>query len=295
MKKLYIEIFSAFLLMVLMALVLEYLYKDYVNDFDLRFKAYDEEKDIIEQIYIGNSHIGVFGFMSDSNETIFNFSFGGQDLFHMMVLIEKAISGSPSLKSVVLGCDYDLLGYNYQIANQNWKDRQYYPHTGVLFDKSLSNLIMAKSNFFRSNRDLKHLFASSKNKNQNEQKINFIPIQTGNLSKDGCKKRAEEHSFVKYKEELIDENIHCLKRIANSCNEKNVSLIIVNPPKRKCYWNSYNEEVIKYNSETLIKMSEELGFVFIDFYNNAEFIEGDFLDYDHLNKKGALKLLEMIE
>lgn len=291
MKKLYIEIATVVVLFFLVISLLECLYKDYTNDFDQRFKLFEEKKADVDYIYIGNSHMGALEFNADSGKTAFNFSFGGQDLFHMMILLKKIIPESPKLKKVILGCDYDLLGYNYKIANQIWKDRQYYPYTGVLYDNSFSNVLMARSNFFRANRELKYLFKSTGRQQGGRNEIRFIPMAMGELSIDDCEQRAFEHSFVKYDGKLVTENIAYLKEIANWCNEYKVELLIINPPKRKCYWDAYNQEIVEPNAILLRQLSQEYGFGYLDFYMHKEFTNGDFVDYDHLNNNGVKKLI----
>lgn len=293
MKRLYFEILGIVLIIAMVLIFLEYQYKGYKNAFDVRFEKLEKQKDSIEVIYIGNSHMGAFKKISISGKNAFNLSFGGQDLFHMMVVLEKYIPQTPQLHKIILGCDYDMLGYNLDIANQQWKDRQYYPYVGKLYDQSLSNKIMATSNFFRANRDLKYLFRN--NENTANKEINFIPISDKKLSKEGCKDRATEHSVIKYDHNYFDENYGYLKKIISICKKHNVSLIVINPPKSECYWNYYQKDVISSNSEAIKKLAQQNKIPFIDLYSSKSFTKDCFIDYDHLNEKGVKKLLEILE
>ena len=63
------------------------------------------------------------------------------------MVLKSFIDSMPNLKYVIIELEYHSLGYNISKFNQDWKDRQYFPYTKELYNKSFANILMAKSNF----------------------------------------------------------------------------------------------------------------------------------------------------
>lgn len=278
--------------MTTVAAIVEFLYRDYKTPVDYIMLNFNKNKENIKAIITGNSHtdaIGTPDIFEDINSTI-NLSMGGQDLYHILLLLEKCIPESPRLKLVILGLDYDMAGYNFAKEKQEWKDRYYYPWNKNIYDRSFGNIIMAESGFMRSNRDLSYLF-SSQEANQNP---SFIPPVAAGNNEHVCRKRALEHSVIKFSRDLAEENLYYLKRISEICKNHNVTLLFVNTPKSTCYTNNYHPEVIKFSSQKYKTFSLQHNIVYLDLFSDTCFTENDFIDFDHLNKQGVDKLLSRI-
>jgi len=275
-------------LFIIIIFSLEYVFKNYTNNIDQTFNNYYNNKSKVECVLIGNSHIQALQNPNLNKMKSFNFSFGGQDLFHINSIIKTICKKKNNLKFILIGVDYDLLGYNYKTANTIWKDRHYYNSTGELYDSTYINKLLAKSNFFNANRDFSKLFMHNIKKSNNH----VIPKLTSNTS---CHKRAKEHSQIKFDTELIDENLTYLNEITQTILKENINFIFITTPKSKCYRDNYlNENMLKCK-DILNNFCNVNNINYYDFFDDSVFSNSDFADYDHLNEKGTKKLFKKIK
>lgn len=301
-------IFSILFICVAVMALLEYSYRLYSTSAARLFKPYLEKAQTVETIYIGNSHIGVFnGIFPHSVKEVGNLSLGGQDIFRMYTVIKTIIPKSPALKKIYLGLDYDLIGYNQTKSGQEYIDREYYEFTGELYNNTMANRLMSQSNFFRSNRDIAYLFKRNK---EEKKELNFIPvtsspvattIDTFTLSKQEtatplphktidpflCRKRAEEHSLLKFKKKNIPENLEFLNRIVQLCKQHNIELVLFDPPKTECYISSCSITNIELAKHAIDSFAKANSVTYLDFYTDTTFNDDMFVDYDHLNVVGV--------
>ncbi len=311
-------IFSVLIICLVVMALLEYAYRNYSTSAARLFKPYFEKAETVETIYIGNSHIGVFnGIFPQGVKEVGNLSLGGQDVFRMYTAIKTVIPKSPALKKIYLGLDYDLIGYNQTKSGQEYIDREYYEFTGELYNNTLTNRLMSRSIFFRSNRDIAYLF--KRNKGEKEE-LNFIPVAnkpveeekkvvdqaTNNRLVDTsatlktetllshktfnpfmCRKRAEEHSLLKFKQKNIPENLEYLNRIVQLCKQHNIELVFFDPPKTECYKSGCSKTNVELAKHTIDSFATANKIPYVDFYNDTTFNNDMFVDYDHLNLVGV--------
>ncbi len=293
--------------------LLEYAYRYYSTQADRVFKPYYAKVNTVQTLYIGNSHIGVFNniFPEGSNE-VGNMSLGGQDIFRMYTVLKTLVPKSPALKKVYMGLDYDLIGYNQTKSGQEYINREYYQYTDTLYNNTMTNRAMSMSNFFRANRDIAFLFKRNKTE---EKPINFIPVasppvnagtETSSVSTPAlvhhktidpflCRKRAEEHTLLKFKQQNIAENLDYLERIVALCHQHNVQLILFDPPKTECYRSYSNKEVVINAKHTIDSFAVANKVPYLDFYNDSTFNDDMFVDYDHLNAVGVKILSDKLD
>jgi hypothetical protein len=270
--------------------LLEKKYASHKNTYDVILKKLEENKNTYTDIYIGNSHTQALKTYTNRNGAIIaNIATPGQDLFKTYTILKKWVPLMSNLNTIYFGLDYETLGQNLSLSGLDYEDRQLYKYTDTLYKYSFENVLMARSNFFRSNRDLKFLYA----KQDIETAENYIPPAIA-FSAENCKKRALEHSEIRFKKSLIDENITLLAAIIKLINVNKKRLVIYIPPKSKCYIeNSVKENVLLAKA----KIDSVLNSNKVDYYNfytSEEFTDEYFLDYDHVNEKGRIKLIEKI-
>jgi hypothetical protein len=268
--------------------VFEIVFKNHINFVDHRFNEYFKEKDSVDVIFIGNSHMQALKNLSINYCKSFNFSFGGQDIFHMFVILKTITQEKNSLKVVIMAVDYDLLGYDYRIANMMWQDRLYYKPTKILYDSSFANVLMAKSNFFLANRNFKNIITKRDREVSSIVDMTFVDLASP------CEKRAFEHSYVKYNKELISTNLYYLKKISDLLSKNNIKLIMINLPKRECYYEYYIKEVTNLGNNLLQNFCIEHNIIFVDFWRDTAFTNEDFIDNDHLNINGSAKVINVL-
>ena len=288
--------------------LLEFTFRNYSTSADRLFQTYYSKTDSVQTIYIGNSHIGVFTdlFPAEVKE-VGNLSLGGQDIFRMYSVLKTVLPKSHALKKIYMGLDYDLIGYNQTKSGQEYIDREYFKYTGELYNNNMTNRAMSQSFFFRSNRDIAYIFKRNKDEKKD---LNFIPVtnsapvaviadttsaQTKNivalphktLDPFMCRKRAEEHSLLKFKQKNIGENLEYLNKIIALCNQYNIQLVLFDPPKTECYRANCNKENVTHAKQVIDSFAIANKTPYLDFYNDTTFTDDMFVDFDHLNATGV--------
>ena len=275
--------------------VLEFLFRDYKTTADYLFRRFTKRSTTVETIYIGNSHIGAFSaVLPDSMHSMVNMSIGGQDIFRMWAVLSTIVPQSPKLKVVYMGLDYDLIGYNQSKSGQEYIDRQYYKYTGQLYNNTPTNRAMSSSAFFRSNRDLAYIFAKKAKDTSEDEVSNFIPLTANRTNPEECKKRAEEHTLLKFKKSNIAENVSYLEKIVVICRQHHVQLVFINPPKTECYRQYSSQQVLTVAKFTIDSFIAAQHATYRDFYTDTTFHDAMFADFDHLNPTGVSLLISKL-
>ena len=283
MRKFIYSISTISISFILIVGCLEFLFKNTPNYIEDLFEKL-ESNDSTQVLLLGNSHIQALGEPEIDGSKSFNFGVGGQDINHMHMILEHVLLKMKKrhLKQVIIGLDYDLLGYNFKIANTMWLDRLYYPVTGKLSDNSYGSILMAKSNFFRANRDFSKLTFLNSNLNSKNKALNFLDYSP-------CDRRAKEHSETKFDKSLLHENVKLLESIYFLCKEHNIRLTLINLPKATCYYEFYNKDLVSTAQTIIREFSKDKDVVFYDLWKSDEFNDEMFSDNDHLNEDGAKK------
>lgn len=293
MKKFLKGITGVFLTFLTIVIILEVLYKNYNNNVDTLFQKIDHADDSVNFILTGNSYIGKLGITKiDSPDIPLNISFGGQDIFHQYIILKYAVNRFKGLKKIIIGVEYNLLGYDYEKANQSYLDRQYYPYTDTLYNNGLISRLLASSNFFRSNRDITFLVRFlTENKEISMLTDNeFIPVVAEKLSMDACRKRAKEHTLIKFDKDLIPANVQVLGKIYYLLKSKNIEMIVLVTPKTSCYRKYSDSANVALGKAALYSFFKDKNLIYLDLYGDEDFESDDFLDFDHLSKSGKNKL-----
>lgn len=279
---------------------MEYLFKDNFNFIHDKFQSANED-DSSKILLLGNSHMMALRTPIINNMSAFNFGVGGQDIYHMLLITEKVLEGrQKKFEYIILGLDYDLLGYNFQIANTAWMDRLYYPDTKKTADNTLGGRLMAKSNFFRGNRNFQEAFKSFRFSNsagpsQDQIKKAERTNEAFADKNSSCKSRALEHSVHKFDRSLIDENLVYLESLSQLCEKHGVQLIFINYPKKDCYYDFYSDGVVSLVAPKIIDFCKKHDITFLDYWRSEQFTDDMYVDNDHFNEYGANTMIRILE
>ena len=114
-RLLFLEIAALLSFSILVIFFLEWKYKSYETQADILMKEYQRKKTDAEILWLGNSHTIPLVAEMDSlgiHTPCVSFAYGGMDLFWSAVLYEKYRKEIPHLKTLCIGVDEELLGYN---------------------------------------------------------------------------------------------------------------------------------------------------------------------------------------
>lgn len=301
--KLIVEVVLLLVILAGAGYLIEKKYEKFETAADQIFKNYDLYKKDSIVVILGSSHaLMLDDYYPDTSKYVVNFSIGGQDLFRENMVLKKIVKDGAKIKQVILCLDFDALGYNQVLSGEGYIDKQYYKYLDTLYDDSFTNRLMGSSSFFRSNRDISFLFQEPqvsvlvKTKGGNAKGLPYVPVGNGALNDEDCKGRAIEHSAIKFKKELVGENLSYLENIATLCNTNHINLVIITTPKMQCYCDHSNKENIELAKNEIREhlMKFDVFSNYHDFYNDTSFVAADFVDYDHLNQNGVKKLYQKL-
>lgn len=241
-----------------------------------------KDKKAIKTLVLGSSH--AMFYQCDENE--YNIATSSQDLYYSYHLFEKygqkadnvILTYSIFSKGLCLIKTKEIelcillkkiFEIDYQFKNIAKKKKLYLlePFYKIQIDKYLKNP------------------SSLKKKRVKDDEI--YPMN----SSEYIKTRALKH----YKNYQREENqLEYLEKLLEKTQENNQNLILIIPPAKKLYKESIpnGKEIFKHLFEMCNKYKQVN---ILDFYNSNLFSEDDFIDSDHLNKDGQIKMTEFIK
>ncbi|WP_027204147.1 hypothetical protein [Butyrivibrio fibrisolvens] len=101
--------------------------------------------------------------------------------------------------------------------------------------------------------------------------------------------RAIAHNKCLEHQESLCKNVQLIDDFLSFINDSNAKLWVVVPPFSKYYSENLDLDMIRISNEIWASKCELFRAKYIDFNKWSLFEEGDFLDMDHLNNRGALR------
>ena len=297
------EIVILLLVLAFTAFCIEKKYSKFETTADQIFKNYDLYKNDSIVVVLGSSHaLMLDDYYPDTSKYVVNFSIGGQDLFRENMVLRKIVKDGAKIQRVLLCLDFDALGYNQVLSGEGYIDKQYYRYLDTLYHDGFTNRLMGSSAFFRSNRDISYFFKEAeissmvKTKGGQASGIPYVPLGNGALNEEDCKRRAIEHSSIKFNTDLLFENLGYLSNMIALCKSNKIELLIITTPKMECYRsNSVKKNIDRAKEMIMLTLKEEgVASSYHNFYEDTSFTAQDFIDYDHLNQKGVSKLYQKL-
>ncbi len=293
MKKITLEILAGLIFLIAVIFLLEFLFRNYENGIDRIMGEFLIKKERAEVILISNSHgLPLNGELKRSKNTnTACLTIGGMDLFWMQALFKRFAPEMPRAKYVIFNCDPELLGFNQTISGLQYMNRMMYQYADTMYGNRIMDKILARSNFFRSNRDLDYLFG---NRSHNEFMISPEASKTNAFTDEECKVRAEEISERRFSKKYFSENLSYIISILRECRRHNKRVIVFQTPKCDCL-------KIYISKKNLSDAAQALDSVFLanqinlfNFSKDTTFHREEFSNPDHLTLEASRKLMTMI-
>lgn len=293
--RLWLELAGLLLFLAVCIQLLELKYSGYVTGADILMNHFRKHKEGASILFAGNSHTIPLTAAMDSLQQGnggASLVFGGMDLFWTGVLVSKYMDSVPNLKTVFIGVEEELLGYNQTRFKLEYVNRSLYRYTDTLFEDTPFNRLMARSNFFRSNRDISYLV------DQRNQPTDLAPMLHGIFQPGDaysrCVRRAYENSVVRFNAGFIAENLGFLGALINRVRERGKEVILVTTPKSDCYLRERNAYTMELAASALRKFVNEKQVFYYNGNTRTNFPDSFFNDSDHLNLKGAAVFLDTL-
>lgn len=113
------------------------------------------------------------------------------------------------------------------------------------------------------------------------------------MDKEIGKNLANKHSKKNYNK-TVKENKEILEQYLKLLKSKNIIPIVIVFPVSKYYYPYFSKEMSIEFQQIIREMQSLYAFEFIDLFSSDMFVDNDFYDFDHLNKKGAYKVANFL-
>lgn len=297
MKLFLYKIFFFFLISVFILVLYENSLSLVPNTYTLKKKLIEKNKDSINMVVVGTSH--VFGGIIPSKMTNFtvNIANQSQSIYYDIELLKKYIKQLPNLNTIVFDINFFTFQYNLDNGPEAWRALYYKntfniaPQTKELsfFDNFLIKMYNPKDIIFH---------------------IGSIPLYEGYYKSNGVALDSEVLSIVN-KENSVKRynhlvNTYMLKSeqakiieeleifLENLTNTK-IKVVFVQIPISPTMYSYIDKKLLFENNNILKNLCEKYPNVkSINMLNDMRFLEHDFRDPDHLNLKGAIKFSSLL-
>jgi hypothetical protein len=108
----------------------------------------------------------------------------------------------------------------------------------------------------------------------------------------------KRHNFDLTSEDIKNDlnlNIESLDYIENFAKNNNIKLMYISTPVNKSYYKLLKKNQLNYMLNFINERKDNKKIFYFDFMNNHNFKDKDFWDSDHLNRKGAKKMSNILD
>lgn len=303
--------------------IFEKLYKysgnRYMANYDYYYLKYSLKRALkpdVETLVVGSSYARFGIEESMLNERCVNLSLASQDLYYASLIGRYVISKNPNIKKIYIGTGYYSFYSDLSLCEGAELLRVtdvYYPmfndshnckelpesHNNILADDEIFNIQQIVdifcNDFFEQFMgayfiDIRDRFKLRTNLRGAGNRKWF---ELEDALKEECSyERAKSHNKVIRYSDSYKENKEILNSFVSYCNERNIKVCAIAFPSTTYY----EQYLLKDFKESYLSALDSIDGVihFIDFNESDMFTDEDFVDMDHLDKSGAIKISEAI-
>ncbi|MGG1616002.1 hypothetical protein ACIFQM_11005 [Paenibacillus sp. NRS-1782] len=293
----------------------------YYSNYDYYYLSKNIKENTDSEILAAGSSYSMFGLSERSfDKSVLNLSLASQDLYYSRKIVKEALKYSRNIKYCIIGMSYYSFHYDLSRSKKeavNRINKVYYPifkdshhfevkesvtSSEMNFDNNLSflyHIIFNKIKLDQTIIDAVIVHDSYFNNNINRELFSLlgnIRLEDMDLSQKVAvgQQRAEQHNQLLVHNETVKENTNVLKNLINYLNEERITPVVVAFPATEYYQNFFDPEFKAVFYEVMNSLANTHIFKLVDLFDSDDFVESDFLDMDHLNEKGAIKVTNML-
>jgi hypothetical protein len=271
----------------------EYRLRHIPNSYSGTKAALEKKLDEIEILVVGPSHAvnGITPQLLD--RPAFNLANGSQTLHYDTEFVMKYADSMPNLKLVIFTISYHSLESRLINSIERWRAgfyKQVYRIPGEGGDEGfeLSNYsyIALYSPKIAFRRVLGDFLADGS--------VNSADASThGEVSKAFARQRVQLHE-MQMRQADLQTNLAALERAISLLKRKDVATVFITIPTHRTYFTQINMVSYQRMQATIKQTSDKYQIQYFNYLYDERFGDGDFVDSDHLNKKGAEKFTQII-
>ncbi|PNQ84991.1 hypothetical protein [Paenibacillus polymyxa] len=300
----------------------DFVSRKYYSNYDYYYLSKNMKKNTDPEILAAGSSYSMFG-LSESgfSKSVLNLSLASQDLYYSHKIVKEALKYSRNIKYCIIGMSYYSFHFDLSRSEKEAEkriNRVYYPifkdshhfevidsttSTDMNFDDNnlsfLYHIIFNKIKLDQTIVDAVIVHDSYFNNNINRELFSLL----GNIRLEDMEllqkievgqQRAEQHNQLLVHNETVKENTNVLENLINYLSEERITPIVVVFPATEYYQNFFDPEFKAVFYEVMNSLANTHKFKLVDLFDSDDFVESDFLDMDHLNEKGAVKVTNML-
>ncbi|MBE7442336.1 MAG: hypothetical protein HS119_07785 [Flavobacteriales bacterium] len=302
MKKFIIKTILFLLPIFAISLSMEILLRKIPNDYLYKKEYLDKYSNEIETLILGSSH-SFYGLNPDFfSSSTFNAAHISQSLNYDYEIFKKYQDNLHNLKTLILPISYFTLYGKLENGSESWRVKNYVIYYGMNVANSFVDYAEVLSNQPKVNRKK---FYGYYIKSNHDQYISCselgwgTPIQSKDLVETG-KAAAERHTKADitsdFNNNIFNNNQQILNTIIKWCKKQNIKVLLLTLPAYTTYRQNINLEQYGITIKTANKIASQYdNCIYVNLFDDTNFVAKDFRDADHLSEIGAEKLSKLID
>jgi Protein of unknown function (DUF1574) len=276
----------------------EYRLRHVPNEFSSTKAALDAKVGEVEILITGTSHAQTGVAPQILALPAFNLSYGSQSLHYDTQLVMKYLDSMPSLKLVIFGISYHALEYRLENSIERWRSgfyNQVYRIPGEDHEEGFKLTNYSYIALFTPKEALRLASGGFLGAAETEAKRNQAPtvFTKGDVSERYGRIRVRGHEAQMRQVDLIN-NIAALERLCELLKRRNVSAVFITVPTHHSYYDHINVTSYQRMQETIKQFTGKYGVPYFNYLRDDRFTLEDFVDSDHLSKRGAEKFSHIL-
>jgi hypothetical protein len=311
MKLFFKRILFFLVLILLTLLVLEYIARKHFpvrTDLHVKFESLQTQKDAVEILVLGNSHLEKAVNPEFIQANTFNMAFSAQDLYYDYHVFEHFADQLHSLHSLIIGVDYFSFGYD-ESSNAMYYVRDYHRELGIRPRNGISYLYLLNHSVFWLNRPkfVRYLFSGFPEKqaeafcdqlklpekSQHKQLLLASGFRAtfSSLEQEELEQHAQQISKsarLNYDAAIEKENAGYLEQILKIAEHKKLRVLLVQAPVSSAYESRISVKQKERFSSILKQILDK--YPGVDYLDATAWLQDEpacFYNSNHLNEKGA--------
>lgn len=288
-----------FLPILLCGVWLEYCYRQIPNDYSYKNDHLLRNARDVEILVLGSSHAFRDVDPAHFSGRGFNAAHLSQSLDYDYRIFEKFRDELENLEWIVLPVSYFTFFTKLEDGAEKWRAKNYSIYYGLDLSVPLKyRAEVFNVRPFRVAKDVARYLLSERTFSRvTVSELGFGTSGSDRRRKDlGISGRESSARHTKADLRRLDDNLAIVDRLAEEAAERGVEVFLFTPPA----WATYTERLDPHQLGAMRQavgrlLDRHSNVIYESFMHDPRFLEGDYLDADHLTPAGAKKLTELLD
>lgn len=296
MKKFIIKIVLFLLPFLVLLFLIEVSIRKIPNDYKSKRDYLQKNGKNIEILALGSSHI-YYGLNPDLfTKSCFNLAQVAQTPEFDLKLFQHFLPQLPHLKVLIYPISYFTFYWDLQSSSESWRLKNYSIYYKIKTAQSLQNhfeilSVDPKNNYKRIIDFYKHK-KTEVGVTPRGWGFNCLAEYSANLDQTAAESAVRHTSIDAH---FFSKNSSEVEEIIKICQQKGIQVVLLFPPAYKAYRDQINKKQLNHTYLKIDSLVAEYSNCrFVDIFDDTNYVAHDFLDADHLNNLGSIKMSQFL-